>query len=248
MSTIKIGLILLCSFFMGLVSVRTPDLNGRYYNPISLQDDLYFEIEAISMKNLLDENILKAKVYYWKGYYELVIDKNNFSKELQKKIEDQLKAKVRIVIGFDFKTWISPYKFYEEKNNKFTYLDETGLLENEKIEVIINKNKIEIIETKSSGQVKTNYNYQEKEWSSGKQVLGGVEKSIHEYSDKIFVNTKLKYQLFDKRWFVSEIEVQTKQKIIEKLITPIERVIDEIFLIKNLKFNQGVSQKWFSKK
>ncbi len=244
---IRIGITILLSLLCLISEARTPDLEGRFYNPVKNIDDIYLELETSSFKTLTKQDSLKAKIYILKSKIGVDLVDIDLSKVIKEKIIEQIKFKMRLLVGFDFNTWISPYSFIEEKNNIFYYEDSSGLLENKKIKLEIKEKSIILTEYSYSGETSTEYTYKLNEWSKGLLVLDSITKVKEEYSDKIQTVTTFKYTKIDNLWLQNEIIINVKQTISEKLTQKIERDFIEIYLLKNVATQKGFAKKWFEK-
>jgi hypothetical protein len=254
---LQTGKILLFSFIIIEASnAKNIKFSNQRYNLLENISDISFEIEAKSIKDILEKKVLlkQFKSFKIKGYWyaknraiDLQTDES-IPLDILLKTKQEIGYKVDLVLGTDIKKWLVDYELTKTEGSWQTYEDLTGLQDTIEIRIKQKKNEVVIIEKKPTGTLKTKYSYSKLKWSKKLYVLTNIERKVYEGVQSVITNTNIKYSLFDGVfWLPSLVTIKTIQKAKVKNTGDVERKLMEEVRFKSFKVNQSDAVKWFSK-
>jgi hypothetical protein len=218
--------------------------------------DVSFEVEANSVKEILESKVLlkkfetfKIKTYWYESNRAIdLIAKDAIPLDVLLKVKKEIKSKVDLVLGTQFNKWLSEYELTKTEGSWQTYEDLTGSQDTIEVKIKQKKNEITIIEKKPTGTLRTKYSYSKEPWSKKLYVLTSIERKVYEGIQSVETSTYIKYALFDGvYWFPSKAIIKTVQKTKVKGSGDVERKLTEEVKFKSYKVNQSDAVKWFAK-
>jgi hypothetical protein len=241
--------------FIANVNARVPDISSRIYSPLSSINDISFNVRAEHISELVNlkvlnskENDIKISAYKLKNSKEIeVIGMKKAPKNVQLRIHELFINKAEIVWGTDLKDWIGSYKFIEEQNNWFIYEDDSGVLDTMQIKLKFRSQKLQVIEKRPTGTLRTTYSYVIKDWSKKLLVLDKITRKTYEGNQSIHTENSVEYKKLDSvGWVPSLLKTKTTQRVNIGTINKIVRNLDEVFYFEDYKINKNAAKVWFS--
>jgi hypothetical protein len=216
--------------------------------------DLSFELHTNELENLVNQKILNEETnkihikYYWlKDKSDLVVKSSTkIKKEIELSIKESFGKKLDIITGSNFEDYIKGYEVSSTEQGWIKYIDPTGLKDVTNISIKRNLSSIMIIEKKSVGTTRTNYEFKKEKWSRGKFVLRNILYKEYEGVQSSEVKTKIEYKKTKEFWLPSELKIITKQKVNKNENEDYSREILEEFKFTNYEINQTKALQWFA--
>jgi hypothetical protein len=251
----KIGKILLFSLWVCDLNARIPDVSSRVYAPLGKVKDFSFDLRAkhiselVSLKVLNKElNEIKVSAYKYNDSRDIeVIGIKKVPADVKTKIRELFINKAQIVWGTNLADWLGSYKFVQEKNNWFTYVDDSGVLDTMEIKIKFRSQKLEVIEKRPTGTLKTSYFYVNKDWAGELLVLDSITRKTYEGNQSVQTENKIEYKKVDRiGWVPVVLKTKTTQQVNAGTTNKIIRNLDELIYFENFKINEGSAKAWFS--
>jgi len=107
--------------------------------------------------------------------------------------------------------------------------------------------KLEVIEKRPTGTLKTSYSYVNKDWAGELLVLDSITRKTYEGNQSVQTENKIEYKKIDKiGWLPVILKTKTTQQVNAGTTNKIIRNLDELIYFENFKINKGSAKTWFS--
>lgn len=205
--------------------IESPQLDEVTKKKLHLKSDL--NISARVKKSISDA----VKV-------DLLGNITEISLEIKVKLKEIFKNKSKLILGTDFREWISDYKFLKKEGDRYLYKKIFQDGRESKLDIQKLKNKLVVKNISTEFNSTTTYFLFKPKWSYGKNVISRIENSIIEGEKKSIVNAAISYKKQSKRfWIPNKLKLNTKQILNYSQNKQIERVIEEEFFFSNFNLS-----------